>query len=81
MSKLKVELNIKEVGELLKSDEIKAMIKEKGDGAMQILGSDYELTTYTGISRANVSIVANTYKSKKDNSKNNSILKAVMAQK
>lgn len=77
MSNIEVKLNREGVAELLKSEEMKAICKEYADAALQKLGDGYEVTTYTGKTRANASVHATTYKSRRDNANNNTILKAV----
>lgn len=77
MAKIKVKLNEKEVGKLLKSEAVKNELKKHADETVQALGSGYEASTYIGKTRANASIAAVTYKAKLENSKNNTILKAL----
>ena len=77
MSKMKFELNGSGVRALMQSDEMQAILKEKADGALNSLGEGYKSDAYVGKNRANAMVYADTYQAKKDNLKNNSILKAV----
>ena len=71
------ELNSQGVMELLKSQEMMCICKEYASKAQSKLGDGYEVTTHTGKTRVNAQIKAETYKARKDNAKNNSILKAL----
>ena len=71
------ELNSQGVRELLRSPEMMGICKEYADKAQSKLGDGYEVTTHTGKTRVNAQIKAETYKARKDNAKNNSILKAL----
>lgn len=77
MSKFKFELNKAGVRELLQSDEMQAVLNEKASNAVNRLGEGYEKDSYVGKNRANAMVYAETYQAKKDNLRNNSILKAV----
>ena len=77
MSKLKFELNKAGVRALMQSDEMQSILKEKADNALNSLGEGYKSDSHVGKNRANAMVYAETYQAKKDNLKNNSILKAV----
>lgn len=64
---------------MLKSKELEAHLKSIADKAQSQLGEGYEVTTYVGEKRANASVMANTVEARQENSKNNTILKAVIA--
>lgn len=81
MSKSKFVLNRSGVRELLKSQEMLTILEQKGNAALNTLGNGYELISRTGKTRSNVKISASTFKARKENSNNNSILKAVLAQR
>ena len=51
--------------------------KEYADRAQQSLGDGYAVTTHTGTNRVNAMVSAETYAAKRENLKENSILKAV----
>ena len=71
------ELNHEGVRELLRSEEMKSVLSDIGNTALSSLGEGYELTEREGKNRANVQIAAETFEARHDNSKNNSILKAL----
>lgn len=77
MSNNVFKLNYAGVRELLRSEEMKNICKSYADAAKSKLGDGYEVTTYTGENRVNASVKAVTYKARKENSENNSIIKAV----
>lgn len=77
MSKFKFELNRSGVRELLQSEEMQSILKGKADNALNSLGEGYKSDSYVGKNRANTMVYADTYQAKRDNLKNNSILKAV----
>lgn len=77
MSKLRFKLNRKGVRELMQSDEMMAVLKEHGDATLAGLGEGYKLSDYVGKTRANVSVKAESFKARRDNAKNNTILKAL----
>lgn len=77
MSKFKFVLNRASISELMKSEEMQSILKDKADNALNSLGEGYKSDTYVGKNRANAMVYADTYQAKKDNLKNNSILKAV----
>ncbi len=77
MSKFKFVLNRSGVRALMQSAEMQAILKDKANNALNSLGEGYKSDTYVGKNRANVMVYADTYQAKKDNLKNNSILKAV----
>ena len=77
MSNLKVVLNRNGVRELLQSEEMKHICEEQAQKAVSRLGEGYIATSMIGITRANASIYADSYAARKDNSENNTILKAL----
>ncbi len=77
MSKMQFKLNRKGVAELMKSEEMQSILKEKADNALNSLGEGYKSDIHVGKNRANAMVYADTYQAKKDNLENNSILKAV----
>ena len=77
MGNVRFELNREGVRELLTSSEMKAVCENYANKAVSSLGEGYEMTTYTGKSRVNASVIATTYAARKENAENNSILKAV----
>ena len=79
MSGVKFELNRQGVADLMKSAEMMSICKGYADSAQAQLGDGYIVTTHTGKSRVNASVAADTYKARKENAENNSILKAVLS--
>lgn len=77
MAKNKFKLNYSGVGQLLKSTEMQNVLTEKATAIKNRAGEGYEQDIYVGKSRANAMVYADSYKAKKDNLKNNTLLKAV----
>lgn len=77
MAKVKFELNRAGVRELLRSKEMMDICSEYANNAVGRLGNGYEVTTHTGVNRVNAQVSAETFAAKRDNLKNNSIIKAV----
>mgnify|MGYP001248587262 CR=1 FL=1 len=77
MSKFKFVLNRAGVRALMQSEEMQSVLKDKANNALNSLGEGYKSDTYIGKNRANAMVYADTYQAKKDNLRNNSILKAV----
>ena len=77
MSKMQFKLNRSGVGQLLKSAEMQSVLNERATEIKNRCGNGYEQDVYIGANRANAMVVASTYQSKADNSRNNTLLKAV----
>lgn len=77
MGNLKFKLNYQGVGQLMKSAEMQRVLEEKAKAIKNRCGEGYEQDVFVGRTRANAMVSAKTYQAKKDNSKNNTILKAV----
>lgn len=77
MGKVKFELNRAGVRELLRSPEMMAVCKSYADRALNSLGAGYEVSTQTGRNRVNAEIEAKSFAAKRDNLKNNTILKSL----
>lgn len=65
------------VRQLMKSDEMQAVVKEYADDAAASLGSGYEVDVRRGKNRVNAAIYPVSGKAKHDNYARNTILKAV----
>ncbi|WP_347714319.1 hypothetical protein [uncultured Parvimonas sp.] len=65
------------VSELMKSGEMQAILRGKAKEIASRCGSGYGTDIYIGKTRANASVGAITKKAKRDNYKNNTLLKAV----
>lgn len=72
-------LNRAGVRELLRGSEMQDLLGGIANKARDTCGDGYESDTYVGNNRANAMVWADTYQAKADNSKHNSILKAVKA--
>lgn len=77
---VRIELNHDGVKELLRSPEMLAVCEEYAQKAVRNLGEGYEVTTHTGSGRVNASVVAVSREAIAENSANNTVLKAVLAQ-
>lgn len=78
MSKTKIKLvqaNVK--SELLKGEEVKEYCEKIAKDVASSAGEGYEVNTFTGRNRINVGISPVTSEAKRDNYKNNTLLKAV----
>ena len=73
----KFQLNRSGVRELLRSDELMAECSKHAKRIQNRCGYGYEMTTHVGKNRVNASVHAKTIKARKDNSKNNTLLKAM----
>ena len=78
MSKVRIKLNTKGVGELLKGQDMKNALSEIAEGIKQRAGGDgYEVYNSVGWKRAHASVVATTREAIIDNNENNTILKSL----
>lgn len=75
--KVIIKLNQDGVRELLQSEEMQKLVKDYADGVKERAGEGYESSVVVGKLRARASVKAVTYKAKRDNLKNNTLLKAV----
>ena len=75
MTKLKIELNYKAIGDLLKSQEVIDELMRIGNSMKNQAGNGYGIDSYIGKNRANVSIYPVTRKARKDNYSNNTLVK------
>lgn len=76
-NKTRFELNPAGVRELLRSKEMNDIVSKKAQQAQSRLGPGYLTDTYTGKNRVNAMVWADSSQAKKENSENNSLLKAV----
>lgn len=77
MSKFKFELNQAGVRALMQSPEMQSILKDKAGNAVNRLGSGYDSDIFVGKNRANAMVYADSFKARLENSKENTILKAV----
>ena len=61
----------------MKSAEMQGVLEEKATAVRNRAGEGYKQDTFVGKTRANAMVYADTYQAKKDNMKNNTLLKAV----
>ncbi|WP_281522480.1 hypothetical protein [Mogibacterium timidum] len=73
----KFQLNKSGVRELLRSSELMEECSRHAKRIQNRCGEGYEVTTHTGKNRVNASVHAKTIKARKDNAKNNTLLKAM----
>lgn len=77
MSKVKIKLNRAGVRELLRSDEMKGHLTEIAEAVRDRAGDGYTVTSHTGKNRANASVFAESFEAKRDNMKNNTLLRSL----
>lgn len=77
MSKMKFMLNSSGVADLMKSAAMQEVLSERATGIRNRCGEGYEQDVHVGKTRANAMVSPKTYQAKKDNLKNNTLLKAV----
>lgn len=77
MSKFRFTLNRKGVSDLMKSTEMQGILEEKAENIRKRCGSGYESNVYVGKRRANAMVRTKSYQAKRDNQRNNTLLKAV----
>ncbi|TXW87765.1 hypothetical protein D4M61_30190, partial [Klebsiella pneumoniae] len=75
MAKMKFKLNRSGVAALMKSNQMQGVLEEKATGVRNRAGEGYKQDIYVGKTRANAMVYADTYQAKKDNMKNNTLLK------
>jgi hypothetical protein len=76
-NKVKFELNRAGVRGLMKSNEMVSVLEGYGKNALSSLGDGYEIETFQGKTRANVEVKAVSFKARRENMSDNTILKAV----
>lgn len=81
MSKVKVKLNRRGVGQLLKCGEVQGLLGSIASDIKAMAGDGYEQNTYVGKRRANAMVYADSISAKRDNLKNNTLEKATRARK
>ena len=77
MSKPKIELNHSAIRELLRGEDVQNALSSRANSIKSKLGEGYETDIYVGKNRANASIKAESKEAKRDNKKNNTLLKAM----
>lgn len=77
MGNIIVEINEDGVRELMQSAEMMEVCRTYAERALGALGDGYEMSTYTGKTRVNAEVAAASFKARRANLKNNTILKAI----
>lgn len=77
MNNIKFELDSNGVQELLKSPEMQAILDSYAQETANRAGTGYAAETHIGKKRAYANIYAETYKARKDNWDNNTLLKSL----
>ena len=77
MSSFKFELDREGVRELLKSEEMHSIINDCAQEILGRLSDGYEMKSGETEQRAKASVYAESIKARRDNSKNNTLLKAL----
>lgn len=77
MSNIKFELDRAGVRSLLQSSEMASICEGYAQQVRNRCGNGYEVSTYTGKTRVNASVHAETKEAKRDNWENNTLLKAL----
>lgn len=77
MANVKIELNEAGIRELLKSEEMQAILNEHADNALDRLGEGYEKETRIGSRRAKVMVLATSASTFYKHMETNEILKSV----
>lgn len=77
MGEIKIELNKEGVKSLLCSEEMSAICQEEAAKIQAKCGSGYEKGAFMGTDRIKATVYADSILAKIDNSRNNTILKAV----
>ena len=77
MSKMKFKLNSSGVRQLLQSAQMQTVLEKQASAIRNRAGIGYQQDTYVGKNRANAMVWADTHQAKRDNMKNNTLLKAV----
>lgn len=70
-------LNRPGVAELMRSDAMQAVLQDYARNVQGRAGSGYGISTHVGKTRANCSVYAATGEARRDNSQNNTLLKAL----
>lgn len=77
MSKVKVELNRAGVRELLRSEEIMSLLKSEAQKRASAAGAGYSVNTHVGRNRCNAEVLAETDEARRDNLKNNTLVRVM----
>lgn len=81
MAKVIIKLNPSGVKAMLRSKEMKEICLEHAEAIRQRCGEGYKTDSYIGPNRCNASIWPASYQAKKDNSKNDTLIRAMGGEK
>ena len=77
MAKNTFKINRSGIAELMKSAEMQVVLEKRATAIQKRCGEGFNHDLHVGKNRANAMVFAETFEAKRDNSKNNTILKAV----
>lgn len=77
MAKVKIELNSSGIRQFLKSEEMGQMLKQQAEQVRARCGSGYSTDLYQASSRVIAGVFAETAEAAKQNSRENTLLKAL----
>ena len=77
MAKVKIELNSSGIRQLLKSEEVGQMLKQQAEQVRARCGSGYSTDLYQASSRVIAGVFAETAEAAKQNTRENTLLKAI----
>lgn len=77
MSKVRVKIDKAGVGELLRSEEVVAMLRGVAESRAAKLPAGYGVNVYIGRNRANAEIRAETNEAWRDNVENNTLVRVI----
>lgn len=77
MAKVKIELNSSGIRQLLRSEEMGQMLKQQAEQVRARCGSGYSTDLYQASSRVIAGLFAETAEAAKQNSRENTLLKAL----
>ncbi|MFY1069187.1 hypothetical protein [Enterococcus sp. AD013-P3] len=77
MGKMKFKLNQSGVAALMRGSEMQKVLTDHASAIRGRCGDGYEQDIYVGKNRANAMVSAGSFEARRDNMKNNTILKAV----
>ena len=77
MSEVRIKLNSAGIRQMLKSEEMQAAVEAEASRRAEGLGEGYTVNTYVGRNRCNAEIRAESYQARKDNLRNNTLLRVI----
>lgn len=79
MAKVRIELDTKAVGALLRGPEVQAMLESQGAAVSKNAGTGYSSRTHNTGQRHICNVYAATQEARQDNAQNNTLLKALVS--